>query len=81
MSWVQGNHEQHGTLPEHLESIKNYPPPTSLTDMRSFFAMVEQVAPFVMVKLYLHLFRELLKKDQKFYWDENLQGIFEEVKV
>ena len=28
-------------LPEHLEAIKNYPPPTDLMDMRSFFALVE----------------------------------------
>ena len=59
-------------LPEHLESIKNYPPPTNLTDMRSFFTLVEQVAPVVMVKPHLHPFRELLKKDRKFYWDKNL---------
>ena len=67
-------------LPEHIESIKSYPTPTNLTDMRSFFALVEQVAPFVMVKPYLYPFRELLKKDRKFYWDENLQKIFDDVK-
>ena len=55
------------TLTEHIESIRNYPTPINLTYMRSFFALVEQVAPFVMVKPYLHPFRELLKKDRKFY--------------
>ena len=65
---------------EHLEAIKNYPPPTNLPHMKSFFALVEQVAPFIMVKPHLHPFRELLKKDRKFYWDKNLQKMFEEVK-
>ena len=68
-------------LPEHLEAIRNYPKLTNLTNMRSFFALAEKVAPFVMVKPHLHPFRELLKKDRKFYWDENLQRMFEEVKV
>ena len=49
--------------------------------MRSFFALVEQVAPYIMEKPYLHPFREFLKKDQKFYWDDNLQKIFNDIKV
>ena len=32
-------------LPEHVQAIRDYPPPTNLTDMRSFFALVEQVFP------------------------------------
>ena len=32
-------------LPDHVEAIKTYPIPTSVMDMRSFFALVEQVAP------------------------------------
>ena len=48
--------------------------------MRSFFTLVEQVAPFVMVKPHLHPFRELFKKDRKFDWLENLHRMFEEVK-
>ena len=49
--------------------------------MRSFFALVEQVAPYHAVKPHLTPFRELLKKNVKFYWDENLQKIFEEAKA
>ena len=67
-------------LPEHLEAIRNYPMSTNLTNMRNFFALAEQVAMFIMVKPHLHPFRELLKKDRKFYWDANLQRMFEEVK-
>ena len=64
-----------------MESIRSYPTPLNLTDMRSFFALVEQISPYVMVKPHLGPFRELLKKDRKFYWDEHLQKLFEEVKL
>ena len=37
-------------LPDQVEAIKTYPVPTSITDMRSFFALVEQVAPYYAVK-------------------------------
>ena len=68
-------------LNDHVESIRSYPTPLNLTDMRSFFALVEQISPYVMVKPHLGPFRELLKKDRKFYWDEHLQKLFEEVKL
>ena len=68
-------------LTEHIEAIRNYPRPTNISDMRSFFALVEQVAPFHAVKPHLAPFRELLKKNRKFYWDENLQKLFEEAKA
>ena len=67
-------------LPEHVEAILNYPTPINLTDMRSFFALVEQVAPFHAVKPHLFPFRELLKKGGKFYWDDVIQKIFDEAK-
>ena len=59
-------------LPNHVEAIKTYPIPTSVMDMRSFFAIVEQVAPYYAVKQHLAPFRDLLKKNRKFYWDNNL---------
>ena len=33
-------------LDEHVEAIKNFPIPGTLTDLRSFFAMAEQVESF-----------------------------------
>ena len=67
-------------LEEHVTAIRNFPRPSSITDMRSFFALVEQVAPYYAVKPHLAPFRHLLKKYSKFYWDDNLQQLFEEVK-
>ena len=45
------------------------------------FALVEQVAPFYAVKPHLLPFRDLLKKNSKFYWDENLKKLFDEAKT
>ena len=67
-------------LEEHVQAIKDYPTPTNLTDIRSFFALVEQVAPFYAVKPHLLPFRELLKTNSRWYWDETLQQLFEEAK-
>ena len=40
-------------LDEHVEAIRNFPKPVNITDMRSFYALVEQVAPFYAVKPHL----------------------------
>ena len=67
-------------LEEHVEAIRNFPKPVNITDMRSFFALIEQVAPYYAIKPHLVPFRELLKKNSKFYWDDQLQELFKEAK-
>ena len=65
-------------LPDHVTAIRQFPTPTCLTDLRSYFALVNQVAPYYAVQPVLLPFCELLKKDKKFYWDEFLQRLFKE---
>ena len=48
--------------------------------MRSFFALVEQVSPYCAIKPHLAPFKELLKKNCKFYWDNNLEKLFRETR-
>ena len=60
--------------------LSDYNTPTNLTDIRSFFTLVEQVAPFYAVKPHLLPFRELLKKNSRWYWDDTLQRLFMEAK-
>ena len=52
----------------------------NVTDMRSFMALVNQVAPFYAIKPHLQPFRELLKKGSTWYWDNNLTNLFTEMK-
>ena len=40
-------------LPDHVDAIRSYPRPNNISDMQSFFALVEQVAPFYAVKPHL----------------------------
>ena len=65
-------------LPEHVTAIRQFPTPTGITDLRSYFALVNQVAPYYAVQPVLLPFRDLLNKNMKFYWDEVLQKLFEE---
>ena len=68
-------------LDTHVEAIRNFPIPVNITDMRSFMALVNQVAPYYAVQPHLLPFRELLKKGSIWYWDNNLTNIFEKTKA
>ena len=70
-----------------MHAIKNFPmpPEPTLADIRSWFGLVNQLAPFIASSTLMAPFRELLKSSRangnKIYWDEVLQNIFEETKV
>ena len=69
--------------PKILESIKTFPVPKNISDIRGWFGLVNQVAPFFASRPIMQPFRELLKpseKGKKIYWDENLTKLFEESK-
>ena len=68
-------------LPSHAESIRSFPTPRNVTDIRSFMALVNQVSAFYATQACLLPFRDLLKKDTPFYWDETLDRVFNEAKV
>ena len=55
-------------LEKHVTAIREFPEPRSLTDMRSFFALCEQVSYAYTIKEQLKPFRELVKtKEKKFF--------------
>ena len=60
------------------DSIRNFPRPKTLTDMRSFFGLVEQAAFSFYKTECMGPFRELLKgkKGEAFEWTEELQMAF-----
>ena len=65
-------------LPEHIKAIREFPTPVNITDMRSYWALVNQVSPYYCIRPHLEPFRELLKKNTPWYWDGVLQQLFEE---
>ena len=63
-----------------LSAIENFPTPKSLTDARSWFGLVNQVAWAYSVSNVMQPFREMVKSNSKFYWDEQLEEIFNKSK-
>ena len=76
--------EQYQPGEELIKSITDFQMPSqpSITDVRSWFGLVNQVAPFLAVAPLMEPFRELLKKpaSKSVYWDTQLRGIFEETR-
>ena len=63
------------------DAIANFPTPTDITGICSWFGLVNQVAYSFAQADIMAPFRELLSsKNRKFYWDSSLDQIFEESK-
>ena len=69
-----------------VAAIADFPMPESptISDMRSWFGLVNQTTPFFASSKVMEPFRELLKtpknKDKTVYWDDNLKSLFNESK-
>ncbi len=63
-----------------LSSIRNFPVPRNATDIRSWFGLVNQVAYTFSKTRLMDPFRELTKKNQRFYWDDTLETLFQKSK-
>ena len=78
----QINWEDYRPSDNTLSAIQNFPMPESpsITDVRAWFGLVNQVAPFILKSDWMAPFRDLLKvtdsKSKRVYWDDNLQQIF-----
>ena len=60
-----------------LTSIKNFKTPACISDIRSWFGLVQQVAYTFSESRIMEPFRDLLKKGRKFYWDDNLSNLLQ----
>lgn len=65
-----------------LAAIRDFPTPTNITDIRSWFGLVNQVAYAFAQSKVMEPFRELLASKTKrvFFWDETMGRIFEKAK-
>jgi hypothetical protein len=65
----------------YLQAIIDFPTPKDITDVRSWFGLINQVSyAFSMAERMLP-FRDFLKPDTAFQWNEHLQTLFEESKA
>ena len=63
------------------EAIQNFPTPQSITDIRSWFGLVNQVAYTFSMAEVMRPFRDLLKPKTPFNWNEDLEQAFKESKI
>ena len=68
-------------LPKYLNAINNFPVPQSLTDIRSWFGLVNQVSHYAQLRDLMEPFRKFLSPKTKFYWDGELNTMFELSKI
>lgn len=67
--------------PKILESIEAFPTPRNLTDVRSWFGLINQVAYAFASADYMKPYRDLLRSGQPFVWTAQLQDIFQRSKA
>ena len=73
---------EHGVAPSQsmLQAIVDFPTPTCLTDARSWFGLVNQVAWAFSLGPIMQPFRDLIKSKSPFVWDETLQAAMDHSK-
>lgn len=65
---------------KYMQAIMDFPTPKNITDVRSWFGLLNQVSYAFSMADKMLPFRELLKPGIPFYWDSHLQAIFDESK-
>ena len=66
--------------PRFLEAIQTFPTPRNITDIRSWFGLVNQVSYAFASAERMLPFRNLLKPGTRFMWTEQLDQLFRESK-
>ena len=64
-----------------LKAIKDFPTPSDITGIRSWFGIINQVAWSYAVSPALQPFRDLCKTKTKFTWDSKLDSLFQQSKT
>ncbi|MEL6802241.1 MAG: DDE-type integrase/transposase/recombinase, partial [Bacteroidota bacterium] len=67
-------------LSKYLKAIQLFPKPTSVTDIKSWFGLVNQVATYAQLRELMAPFRPFLSPKTQFSWDAKLDASFEESK-
>ena len=67
-------------LPKYLDAIRDFPSPTSTTDIRSWFGLVNQVANYAQLRDVMAIFKPFLSPYCKFSWSHELEEAFQRSK-
>lgn len=66
---------------KYIRAITDFPTPKNLTDVRSWFGLVNQVSYIFSMTSTMEPFRDLLKPSEKFAWKESHQSAFNNSKL
>ena len=61
---------------KYLKAIREFPTPKSITNVRAWFGVINQVSYAFSMTEYMQPFRELLKPSTAFHWNTQLNDIF-----
>ena len=67
-------------LPKYLDAIREYPTPRNITDMRSWFGLVNQVSHYSQLCDIMEPFKKFLSPKVPFEWNDELDSIFNQSK-
>ena len=67
--------------PKYLDAIRNFPTPTSITDIRSWFGLVNQVSNYAKLCDIMAPFKPFLSPKCSFNWTSELDAAFEASKI
>lgn len=68
------------TCRKYLDAIRDFPTPANITDVRSWFELINQVSYAFAANERILPFCQLLKPGAPFVWDNDLNNLFEESK-
>jgi hypothetical protein len=65
---------------KYIEAIKNFPTPSNISEVRSWFGLLNQVDESFVKTEHMAPFRHLLSQSQPFVWDQTLETAFRKSK-
>ena len=66
---------------KHIRAIRDFSTQQNITDIRSLFGLINQVSYCDSLRNHMAPFRKHLKPSSTFYWDDQLQQVFEQSKA
>ena len=63
-------------LPRYIDAIRSFPTPTNITDVKSWFGLVNQLSNYAQLRDVMAPFRPLLSPRTKFVWSKKLEDAF-----
>ena len=67
-------------LEKYMSAIRDFPTPANITDIRSWFGLVNQVSSYGQLRKFMAPFRPFLSPKTKFKWDASLDLAFSRCK-